>query len=61
MSRRQALLESFVRANNALIDLKDRPLPLKLKGRTNRLREIKNLKINAEGLYELFSLELMRS
>ena len=61
MTRRQALLESFVRANNALVALKDRPLPLKLKGRTSRLCEIKNLKANAEGLYELFSLELMRS
>jgi hypothetical protein len=61
MTRRRALLESFVRAKNELADLEAQPLPLTGWRRTSHLREIRNLKTNAEGLYELFSLELMRS
>jgi hypothetical protein len=59
--RRQALLSAYIAANNALADLEDKPLPLTGWRRTSHLREIRNLKTNAEGLYELFSLELMRS
>ena len=60
MSRRRALLESFVRAKNDLAEMEAKPVPAAGPYRTNHLRAIKELNETLKSLYELFELERMR-
>ena len=61
ITRRSALLEAHTNARNALAEIEGQPLPLAGWRRTRHFREIKRLKTNAEGFYELYALELVRS